>query len=737
VQRAIATAGSLVLLALLLPPASCPAAPAEDIRISVWYWVAVAAFALAAMTAITIQVVRLNRSLRVSREEREASRSGLEVQVQQRTADLEKRHEELRREVNQRNHAELDSHQAREEWELTFNSIPDLIAILGTDYRITKVNRSLAARLGTSPEALVGEPCFLRICGAEESPANCPHRQTLADGIEHSIEMHIERLGGDFLVTTSPLNDATGRRVGVVHLCRDITAAVRAGQEREEARQFLQAVIDGVNEEIMVIAPDHRVVLMNHAVRDVSTPDASCHRVSHDREEPCAGEHPCPLQIVLDTKKSATVTHTHRRRDGVAFQVEIQASPIFDTRGDVMYIVEACRDVTEKLALEALQRTMQERVFEEQRELSIATLAGGIAHDFNNILMGVIGNAELLAAIAPAADKQRGRIDTIIELSKRMAHLTRQLLAYSRQGAYEHTVLALNGAVSEAVALTHRGPASAVEVSMSLQQGLWPVIADPGQVTQVLASLLANAFEAMEAGGGRLTVVTENFPGKAAWECGLKHHHPGGDYVRVRMTDTGHGIPAEIQARIFDPFFTTRFVGRGLGLSAALGIVRSHGGCIAVESAPGLGATFDVYLPRHAAPAEAPEPRPRPTARPARKILVVEDEAAVLALLQTMLAELGFASIPAESGAKALALFTAEREDVALAILDVKLEGMDGKQLARELKTIDPGIKVLISSGYDEQTALSGLEKRDYDDFIHKPYWLDDLRARLQMLLGS
>ncbi|MDP1603610.1 MAG: response regulator, partial [Legionella sp.] len=319
----------------------------------------------------------------------------------------------------------------------------------------------------------------------------------------------------------------------------------------------------------------------------------------------------------------------------------------------------------------------------------------------------------------------------------RMAHLTRQLLAYSRQGAYERTVLSFNDAISEAIALTHKGPASAIEAKLHLQQDLWPVFADPGQLGQLLASLLTNAFEAMEAGAGRLTVLTENIRGKAAWECRLKHHHQGGDYVHLRLTDTGHGIPAEIQPRVFEPFFTTKFMGRGLGLASALGIVQNHGGCISAESAPGQGATFDVYLPRHAATPGDPEPREQPKARAARKILVVDDEETVLALLQSLLTALGYEPIPAESGAQALALFTPQRKNIALAILDIQMEGMDGKQLARELKTIEPGIKVLISSGYDEQTALSGLEHQHYDGFIHKPFWLNDLKAKLQTLLES
>jgi PAS domain S-box-containing protein len=827
-----------------------------------WYWVALAALVILLMAVAILRAVRLNGTLWRSKRELVEARSGLEKQVQERTAGLENKNNDLQHEVSRRKHAEEQSLRAKEEWELTFNAIPDLIALIDAKHRIMRVNNALAQKLEMSPEKLIGEPCFVHICGAEEPPPRCPHTRTMADGREHSVEMQLEHFGGDYFVTTSPLNDPDGRITGVVHVSRDITErkktedALRQSEtrsrslveqslvgiyiitdgkfvyvnpklaeifgyespkeivfskrvadlvapesrdlvagnirkrlrgevksihytlkglrknndvidveaygtqteidgkpavigtllditeqkrtedERLAAQRFLQSVIDGVDESIMVIAPDRRVILMNRPAQEFSIQNTFCYHISHHRDEPCdPGDQDCPIEKVIASGKPVTVTHTHIRKDGSGCPVEILASPIFDKQGKVIYVIEATRDISAKIALEKMQQEMQERLFQQQKEQSITTLAGGIAHDFNNILMGVVGNAELLRMRYPSGGKEQEHISTIVGLSKRMAHLTRQLLAYAKQGAYEQKAISLDNAVQEALALAHKGRSSAIEVVLELAPDLWPVLADPGQMKQVLISLLSNAFEAMEDAGGRLIVRGENLGNKEAWECALGHHHPRGEYVRVSVSDTGPGIPPEIQKRIFEPFFTTKFMGRGLGLAAAVGICQNHNGCISLTSEPGGGAAFHIFLPRFRAALE--KKGAGPDTRIKGKILVVENEPQVLSLIRMMLAELGFDALLAENGTDALKLFSEEKNAVRLALLDLQMPGMNGKQLCRELKSLKPGLKVLISSGYDQTTALDAMDACQPDGFIQKPYWIDALREKIRTILSS
>ena len=240
---------------------------------------------------------------------------------------------------------------------------------------------------------------------------------------------------------------------------------------------------------------------------------------------------------------------------------------------------------------------METRLHQQQRQQSIATLAGGIAHDFNNMLMGVLGSAELLKAKLPPASKEREFAATIIETSRRMATLTHQLLDYSRQGTYEHTTIRPNVIVQSTVDLIRKDLPPGIELTVTLADDLWPVIADKDQLGQVIMNIIANAVEAIEKTGGRIGIRAENVPAKASWECPLGQH-PSGDYIHLSISDTGPGIPRDMQKKIFEPFYTTKFMGRGLGLASSLGIIQNHGGCLSVESEKGKGSVFHVYLPR-------------------------------------------------------------------------------------------------------------------------------------------
>jgi len=419
-----------------------------------------------------------------------------------------------------------------------------------------------------------------------------------------------------------------------------------------------------------------------------------------------------------------------RRKDGSI--IDIEAYGARTEYNGKPAVIGTIIDITEKIQLEHAQRRIAEHLFREQKDQSISTLAGGVAHDFNNILMGLIGSAELLKMRVSTEGKEADLIKTIIDLSKRMAHLTRQLLAYSKQSIHEQNPLSLNQSVQDALALSHKGASASIDVCLDLADDLWPVYGDAGQLEQVAVNLLSNAFEAMDQDGSRLTVRTENIR-KKAWECSLGNSHPEGEYVHLSISDNGPGVPREIRDRIFEPFFTTKFIGRGLGLAAVAGIIQSHQGCITVTSEPGSGATFDIFLPRHNALPE--EERHERVAPATGSILLLEDEPQILTLLKLMIAELGYTTLAADNGDEAIRIFDRSPNSISLAILDIQMKGKSGKQVFRELRARRPGLKVLISSGYDEQTALSGIGPDKPDGFIHKPYWIDDLRTKIQEVL--
>jgi CheY-like chemotaxis protein len=318
-----------------------------------------------------------------------------------------------------------------------------------------------------------------------------------------------------------------------------------------------------------------------------------------------------------------------------------------------------------------------------------------------------------------------------------MADLTRQLLAYAKGGRYMPEVLFLSASIQEALCLARKGKAADREVVLDIAQGLVPVFADAGQITQVFVNLFTNAFEAMEGEGGTLTVHAANV-WREAWECSsLRHGHPAGKYVHVRISDTGPGIPPELHKKIFEPFFTTKFTGRGLGLAAAMGIIQNHQGCISVESEPGKGAAFHIYLPVVEEHAQEIKMESMQTAQfpMSNSILVVDDDSQIRELVESMLTQMGKQVYLAGSGVEALEVFKKKKNSIALAILDIQMPDMDGKALFWKLKALKPELKVLISSGYDKATALEGLDAGGPEGFIQKPYWIAALEEKVTELL--
>ncbi len=522
-------------------------------------------------------------------------------------------------------------------------------------------------------------------------------------------------------------------------LIQEVAERKLAEKEKEAALMFLQSVIDGVSEPIMVIGIDHQVQMMNKAAREVySFKDPTgrpqpCFEIFHHRDKPCdTAEAPCPLRACLNTKQPVIVTHRHLGKDGRETYYEILASPAFNGTGEVTQVIETCRDITNKLQLEQARKKLDEQFHREQKEQSIMALAGGIAHDFNNGLMGMLGNAELLKMKLSSGAREQELVRNILVSGQHMAHLTRQLLAYAKGGRHLPENLFLGKLLEEALGLARKGKAADSEVVLDFAQDLAPVFADAGQITQVLINLFTNAFEAMEGGKGKLTVHALNV-WRDAWECSsLRHEHPAGKYVHIRVADTGHGMPPGTQKRIFEPFFTTKFMGRGLGLAAAMGIIQNHNGCISVESEEGKGSVFHVYLPA----AETPVIESGAGIVQAKNsILIVDDDPQIRALVVSMLEQMGKRTYAAGSGAEALEIFKKEQNTISLAILDIQMPDMDGKTLFRKLKALKPELKVLISSGYDETTALEGIGADGPEGFIQKPYWINVLEEKVKELL--
>lgn len=374
---------------------------------------------------------------------------------------------------------------------------------------------------------------------------------------------------------------------------------------------------------------------------------------------------------------------------------------------------------------ELARRELEERISQAQKLESLGVLAGGIAHDLNNILTPVLGYSDLAGEMLPPGSPAGPLLEQIASHARRAADLVMQILAYAGKGRFVVGPLDLSALVREAAGSLALGISDRVELRFQFASELPPIEADATQLRQVLANLASNAYESITERG---TITIRTFsttidPG-TLWSTHRKQHLPGGAYVGLEVTDTGHGMAADVMAKIFDPFFTTKFTGRGLGLAVVQGIAHGHRGLLEAQSEPGRGSQFRLLLPASTQRLEVrvPSVAAVATARSSGTILVIDDEAGILALATRILERDGFAVLAYTEGGKGLERFR-ERPDAAdVALLDLTMPGMDGLEIAKALHGQRPGLPIILMSGYSVHEATQQSEGFGIAAFVQKPF---------------
>jgi len=533
------------------------------------------------------------------------------------------------------------------------------------------------------------------------------------------------------------------RRLAIVPLQKEIASRQRAEAAVRQSRDFLQRIIDGVGDSVMVIDREYGIVLANRAAREMiggKDPVAAhmkCHQVSHARDLPCEGEeHVCPLKHVLSTGKPMQIEHTHRDSAGREIFVDILAAPVFNEAGDVVQVIEAVRDVTTIKRGEEDRRELEAQIQHTQKLESLGVLAGGIAHDFNNLLMAILGNADLALMDLSPVSPVRNSLSEIKKASLRAAELAKQMLAYSGKGRFVVEPLDLSELVEEMTHMLQASISKKAVLKFHFADALPAIQADATQIRQVVMNLITNASEAICDRGGFISITTGVMQVDRQYlrETYLDENLPTGTYVMLEVADSGCGMDAETQARIFDPFFTTKFTGRGLGMAAVMGIVRGHGGAIKIYSEVGKGTTMKVLIPA-ISDAAAPTHGPREAGdqwRGKGTVLLVDDEETVRTIGTTMLSRLGMTVITAVDGRDAVEVFARRGGEIDCVILDLTMPRADGEQAFREMCRIDPNVRVIMSSGYNEQEVTQRFVGKGIVGFIQKPYELQKLAAALR-----
>lgn len=497
-------------------------------------------------------------------------------------------------------------------------------------------------------------------------------------------------------------------------------------REKERLAVTLGAITEGV----IAVDLQGRVILMNRTAERLTgwdtaqvrqQPLARCFSLAEPQtQSPIL----CPIEEVLRTGQGWNTAKPVllRPREGVGPMVTVAISSLREPQGGILGAVMAFRDVTER------QKLVEERIRSSKLE-SVGILAGGIAHDFNNILTAIVGNISMASAeVAEGADPGPFLREADLACA-RARDLTQQLLTFAKGGAPIRQIALLSEVIRDSARFATHG--STARCECHIPEGLWPVEADKGQISQVIQNVVINAAQAMPE-GGVIQITAHNLAEGEDRTVGLGPAR----YVRISIQDQGTGIRPEHLEKIFDPYFSTKQRGSGLGLATAYSIVKQHEGAITVDSRLGVGTCFQIYLPASdklpARPPAGPVASPGPGSG---RILVMDDERPVLNLLVKMLQKLGYAVIPALDGAEAVRLYAgaqARGQTIDAVILDLTVPGgVGGEQALKQLVALDPAVKAIVSSGYSNDRVMASYQEFGFQAVVPKPYGLESLAAVL------
>ncbi|MGD0428600.1 MAG: PAS domain S-box protein [Candidatus Acidiferrales bacterium] len=627
----------------------------------------------------------------------------------------------------------------REElFRLISENAADMIAVVDMDGRRIFNSDAYQKILGYSADELKNSSSMDQIHPDDRERVKAAAAEARLTGIGKNLEYRIRHKNGTWMVlesTSSVIGDATGVPEKLVIVNRDITARKKASEALRLSEVSFRSVIENAPYGIYRAQASGKLLLANPALQKMLGYESQAELLqlnlaSDVYVDPL--EHTRVKELFTHQKEFTDVQVDWKRKDGTPIKARLTGWFVKSIAESAAYFEVFAEDVTEKWLLERQLRMAQKME-------AVGRLSGGIAHDFNNLLGVIIGYSQVLKRTLPPGTAFLEHAEEIEKAGQRAATLTRQLLAFSRQQVLAPAVLNLNSLISEMEKMLPRLIGEDIEIVIALDPAIGSIKADQGQLEQVVMNLAVNARDAMPD-GGKVVITTSNASLDDAWT----RLHPGskvGDYVMLSVADTGTGIDSETLAHIFEPFFTTkeRGKGTGLGLATVYGVVKQSGGYVWVETAPGKGAAFQIYLPRIEEPVSVPEVvAPIVEAfRGAETILLVEDADALRKLTHMLLEQHGYRVLVAENGAAALQLIEQKPERINLLLSDVIMPGLNGRALAERLQLRQPGLKVLYMSGYTDDAIVDHGVLAAGTHLLHKPFSEESLIHKVREVLDA
>ena len=544
-----------------------------------------------------------------------------------------------------------------------------------------------------------------------------------------------------------PIRDANGEVVGLTVYLTDITEQKLAQDQLEEYRQRLESVVEERTAALRRSEELYRSLVLNAPVaafvhrqrRILFANPAAVVLCGAPDEASLVGRSMSSLvgpEVLHRIESEERLTGAEAvviRRDGTSADVEWTSIPVdFDGAPATFSLVV---DVTARKRMEIERRRLEEQMRHTQKLESLGVLAGGIAHDFNNLLVGILGNADLalrgLARVEGVDEELRTQIHRIKVAATRASELTRRMLAYAGKGSYVVRPIDLNAIVTEMVDLLNVPVSKSARLELELARKLPPIKGDSVQIRQVLMNLVTNAADAVADTAGTITVRTYELEATRAMLSSMvvADALEPGCYVCIEVADTGTGMDEKTRSCMFDPFFTTKEKGRGLGLAAVLGIVRSHQGGLMVESEPGRGSRFRVLFPcaEQAPTVESASATDAASWRGSGTIVLADDEVRVRDVVKVMLADLGFRVLEADSATTCLEVYRRHRGEVTMIVVDLMMPGGGGRAVVSTLRGESDRVPIIVSSGYSEDAIGADLRKDPLVAFLEKPYEFETL----------